>query len=162
MTVPDTSLSEPIDPAVEAPPIPSGPPGEATRLSERLAPMFAQAFAAFGQGERVIWEIGIQALPGPPEEGAPLGPNGQQMPTWETMLIIYAEILGIVPSTRIFRGFPVMPHAWDQDKANAAAQQIVRVLLEGRRQQLEAMQREAEQSMTNGTPAPAHGLILPG
>lgn len=134
-----------------------------TRLSDDAVTMFKKAFEQFGRGEMITWEIGIQALPSPPEDpNGERDANGNLLPKWETMLVLYAEIRGIVPGTSIFRGFPLMPHAWTQDKADVTVQQVLRALLEGRTRQLEAMEQEAQGAMKNGNPAPAHGLIIPG
>jgi hypothetical protein len=147
------------------------PAHSVTNTIEICREMFADGFKRKGRGERIWFEVSMMALPGDPEPPAPnLNPEERAEylrtaePQWTTILLLYVETMGATPGTRIYKSWQLAPHAWDgdQDKVDTVVGQVLAQLLQGRSEQLEAMESQAMNAAEKGRSAPANGVIPGG
>lgn len=131
------------------------------RLTEMLAPMFADAFSRCAPGETLEWEIFGMAYP---------DPNRGNMPV--TTLILYVQAPGSLLNSTIGNTTMLPPFGLTQEHIDDTCRAVVGQISEQRSVMLQQMQAEAASG--NGNPlhdqavealrekmGPPPGLIVP-
>lgn len=121
----------------------------ATRITEKMLPLLAEAFARYAGNEDILWDAAPALFP---------NPQGQSL---MGAVALYAQLPGAMPQTYVGHGHLMQP-VLDEKVIDDTVRQLVEILVSSRSQQLTAMQTEAENAARNGRSAPLGGLILPG
>ena len=137
----------------------AGSTSRTQRLTDKLCPLFADAFRRLDGGESITWELTPTTVPNP-EYDPRRAPDQTQ---FLMILFFYADLSGAVPGTVIMSTADLAPYGWDQGRVDEVVRRRIQELLDSRSAQLRQLEREvtAEVSPINGQPA-RNRIVTPG
>jgi hypothetical protein len=125
------------------------------RLTDKLCPMFADAFWRLAGGESFTWDLTPTTVPNP--QYVPMqSEQASAQPQFLTILFFYADTPGVIPRTVIMSTADLAPYGWDQARVDQVVMQRIQELLGARSAQL-----EQQGDQTNGQ-AQRNRIIMPG
>lgn len=97
------------------------------RLSDRVVALFGEAFHRHANGEKVVWDLGLQAFPDPSQPPAPGQPAA-----FIAVVVLYVEVAGPILGQSLVNTSLLQPNNLSDEIIDKIADDLVHGLLNER------------------------------